>query len=181
MNRDGKRFVEERGAVGDAIAKQPSGEAFVVFDGAVAEKFSAWPNFVSTAPGITYAYVDDYRRARRDIFYQAASINALAAKLGCNAANLRASLMERNGAEGRGPYIALGPLKTWLLLTQVGLAVDTNLRVLDGDDKPIPGLYAAGGVGQGGLSCTSYHHGHSLAWAFTSGRLAARHAAEEFM
>jgi fumarate reductase flavoprotein subunit len=180
VNHSGKRFVDERGAIGDAIAKQENGEAFVVFDGAVAKRFSAWPNFVSTAPGIAYAYVDDYRRARKDIFHEANSIAGLAKQLGCDASALRASLVERNGGQGTPPYIALGPLKTWLLLTQVGLAVDTKLRVLDAGGKPIPGLYAAGGVGQGGLSCTSYHHGHSLAWAFTSGRLAARSAAEDF-
>ena len=31
-------------------------------------KFSAWPHFISTAPGVAYAYVDDYRRNRPDVF-----------------------------------------------------------------------------------------------------------------
>jgi fumarate reductase flavoprotein subunit len=41
---------------------------------------------------------------------------------------------------------------------------------------PIPGLYAAGSTGQGGLLLEG--HGHHLAWAFISGHLAGRHAAE---
>ena len=47
--------------------------------------------------------------------------------------------------------------------------------MLDRDDRPIPGLYAAGNAGQGGFS--SIYHGHSLGWALTSGRLAGRAAA----
>ena len=47
---------------------QPDGEAFFVMDGELASAFRAWPNFISTAPGIAYAYLDDYRRNRPDIF-----------------------------------------------------------------------------------------------------------------
>ena len=76
---------------------------------------------------------------------------------------------------GAGPFVAMGPLKAWMLLTHVGLAVDTSFAVLDEAGAPIPGLYAAGGAGQGGFS--SLYHGHSLGWALTSGRLAGRAAA----
>jgi succinate dehydrogenase/fumarate reductase flavoprotein subunit len=44
-------------------------------------------------------------------------------------------------------------------------------------DVPIPGLYAAGGCGQGGVLLDG--HGHHLAWAFVSGRHAARGALRE--
>ena len=53
-----------------------------------------------------------------------------------------------------------------------GLAVDLEHRVLGPHDRPIPGLYAAGATGQGGLLLKG--HGHHLAWAFTSGRRAGR-------
>jgi fumarate reductase flavoprotein subunit len=56
-----------------------------------------------------------------------------------------------------------------------GLAVDREHRVLDAHDTPIPGLYAAGATGQGGLLLKG--HGHHLAWAFVSGRRAGRLAA----
>ena len=39
----------------------------------------------------------------------------------------------------------------------------------------IPGLYAAGSTGQGGLLLEG--HGHHLGWAFISGRIAGRNAA----
>jgi succinate dehydrogenase/fumarate reductase flavoprotein subunit len=43
------------------------------------------------------------------------------------------------------------------------------------DGSTIQGLYAAGSVGQGGLLLEG--HGHHIAWAFVSGRLAGRNAA----
>ena len=58
-----------------------------------------------------------------------------------------------------------------------GLAVDHEHRVLGAGDQPIPGLYAAGSTGQGGLLLKG--HGHHLAWAFASGRRAGQNAARE--
>jgi succinate dehydrogenase/fumarate reductase flavoprotein subunit len=174
VNRDGARFVDELGATGAAIAREPRGEAFVVFDERIARHFSAWPNYVSTAPGIAYAYVDDYRRARADLFYEAPSVAALATKLRMPADRLARTLEERT--LGHAPYYAMGPLQPWLLLTPVGTAVDTQLRVLKTDGTPIAGLFAAGGAGQGGFTTTA--HGHGLGWALTSGRIAGRNAAQ---
>jgi hypothetical protein len=175
VNRQGERFADELGAPGAEIAKQPGGEAFVLFDQRLAREFSAWPNYVSTAPGIAYAYVDDYRRARRDIFYEAPTVPALAVRLGMPPERLEQTLRERKLVEP--PFVAMGPMKAWLLLTPVGTAVNRRLQVLDNSGQPIPGLYAAGGAGQGGF--TTLAHGHGLGWAFTSGRLAGRYAAFE--
>ena len=61
------------------------------------------------------------------------------------------------------------------MIADGGLKVDRDLRVLNRDGQPIPGLYAAGSTGQGGLLLEG--HGHHLAWAFTSGRIAGKHAA----
>jgi fumarate reductase flavoprotein subunit len=73
--------------------------------------------------------------------------------------------------------VALGPVRSVFVHAEGGLAVDTEHRVLDHDDRPIPGLYAAGSTGQGGLLLKG--HGHHLAWAFVSGRRAGRFAAYE--
>ena len=56
-------------------------------------------------------------------------------------------------------------------------ALNETLQVLDAKDQPIPGLYAAGSAGQGGLLLKG--HGHHLIWAFTSGRLAGRYASRD--
>ena len=61
------------------------------------------------------------------------------------------------------------------MLTDGGLAVNEDLQLLGNNDQPIPGLWAAGSVGQGGLLLKG--HGHHIGWAFTSGRIAGQNAA----
>ena len=75
-----------------------------------------------------------------------------------------------------GPFVALGPVKSYVVITEGGLKVNGHHQVIGSDDKPIPGLFAAGSAGQGGLLL--YGHGHHLGWAFVSGRRAGRHAAQ---
>jgi fumarate reductase flavoprotein subunit len=76
---------------------------------------------------------------------------------------------------GLAPFTALGPVRAVFVHNEGGLKVDREHRVLDQGDQPIPGLYAAGSTGQGGLLLKG--HGHHLAWAFVSGRRAGRLAA----
>ena len=77
----------------------------------------------------------------------------------------------------QGPFYALGPAISWIVFSEGGLSIDTEFRVLDAQDQPIPGLFAAGSSGQGGIILNG--HGHHLGWAFTSGRLAGKRAAQE--
>jgi fumarate reductase flavoprotein subunit len=161
------------------MARQPGKLAYFLLDDRVAETFSAWPHFISTAPGLAYAYFADYRRNRRDITVSAPSIEALAGKLGIDPGALAETVRAHNAEAGRQidkpPFHALGPAKPWIMFTEGGLRIDTTLRVLDGAGQPIAGLYAAGSAGQGGVILDG--HGHHLGWAFTSGRLAAQAAA----
>jgi fumarate reductase flavoprotein subunit len=77
----------------------------------------------------------------------------------------------------QAPYVSLGPVRSVYVHAEGGLAVDASHRVLAANGHPIPGLYAAGSTGQGGLLLKG--HGHHLAWAFVSGRRAGRFAALE--
>lgn len=183
INRNGERFSDETGSPSDNMTAQPDGEAFVVMDGELASAFRAWPNFISTAPGIAYAYLDDYRRNRPDIFFQANTLAELAGKTGMDPATLEKSVAEYNAGDADDtrrpclapPFVALGPVCSFIMTTDGGLAVNENLQVLDENDLPIAGLYAVGSTGQGGLLLEG--HGHHLGWGFTSGRIAERHAA----
>jgi succinate dehydrogenase/fumarate reductase flavoprotein subunit len=182
INKDGLRFIDELGKPNVAVARQPDRIAWILFDGEVAKKFSAWPYFISTAPGVAYAYLEDYRRNRSDIFHQSDTLEGLAASMGVPAENLKRTLGEYNsGARAsrppleQGPFFALGPVKSYVIFTDGGLKVTENLEVLGKDDRVIPGLYAAGSAGQGGLLLEG--HGHHLGWAFISGRIAGRNAA----
>lgn len=173
VNRHGERFGDELDRSAWRLADQPDKQGYIVLDRALAQRFAAWPHFISTAPGIAYAYIDDYRRNRPDVFTEAPSVAALAARLGMDANALARSVAERS--LGEGPYVVLGPVRPVFVHSEGGLMVDTRHRVLDADDRPIDGLYAAGATGQGGLLLKG--HGHHLAWAFVSGRRAGAQAA----
>ncbi|MEM7251625.1 MAG: FAD-dependent oxidoreductase [Pseudomonadota bacterium] len=173
VNRHGARFCDECDNPNDATAQQPDGLAWVVFDHAIASRFERWPDFVSTAPGVAYAYLDDYRRTRKDIYYEAPTPTKLAERLQMPGAALDAAIA--HSALTQPPFYALGPVKAYVVFTDGGLNVNANLEVLDTNGQAIAGLFAAGSNGQGGVMLEG--HGHHLGWAFVSGRIAGRRAA----
>jgi succinate dehydrogenase/fumarate reductase flavoprotein subunit len=181
INNKGERFTDELDEPAYDLPDQPGKIGYILLDKRMVELFSGWPHFISTAPGVAYAYVDDYRRNRKDIFAQSATLEGLAGKLAIPAATLAQTLRTHNTSAGNrpkigdGPYVALGPLRAVFVHNEGGLAVDHEHRVLGKDDAPIAGLYAAGSTGQGGLLLKG--HGHHLGWAFASGRRAGKNAA----
>ncbi len=185
VNRDGQRFVNELVQPGLAIAQQPDGHAWLVFDQRVATMFSGPPHYVSTAPGVAFAYLPDYQRHRRDLYHRADSLDALARSVGLPAEVLRAAIDSHNvalpehvaGGVLQAPFYALGPLESRIVITDGGLAVNGQHQVLHEDGSVIPRLYAAGAVGQGGALLAG--NGHHIGWAVTSGRRAGRFAAQE--
>ena len=68
INKRGERFTDERDKPAFALPDQPDKVGYILLDRRLAALFSGWPHFISTAPGVAYAYVDDYRRNRADIF-----------------------------------------------------------------------------------------------------------------
>ncbi len=181
VNRNGARIKGTPAELGLRIAGEPGKIGYVVMDGPLARSFSAWPNFIATAPGVSYAYLKDFQRNRRDIFHVADSLDGLAETLSMDPGTLKEAVDSHNREAAAwlatGPFYALGPAKSYIVLTDGGLAVNEALQVLGEADEPIPGLYAAGSAGQGGLMLKG--HGHHIGWAITSGRIAGRHAAEE--
>ena len=180
VDKDGARIDSPPAQLGLHIAERPGKIGYVILDRALAEKYGDWPHFIATAPGVAYAYFQDFRKTRPDIFHRADSIAALAAALGMEPAALDASIAAHNGGGTpakltEAPFYALGPAKSYIVLTDGGLAVNDRLQLLGEGDRPIPGLWAAGSAGQGGLMLKG--HGHHIGWAFTSGRLAGRAAA----
>lgn len=180
VNKLGARIEAAPPQLGLRIAEQPDKTGYVILDSALASKYSAWPDFIATAPGVAYAYFDDFRRTRPDIFHKADSIAGLAKRLNMESIVLEEAISAHNAGDTAhslttGPFYALGPAKSYIVLTDGGLAVDENLALLGHGDRPIPGLWAAGSAGQGGLILKG--HGHHIGWAFTSGRIAGRHAA----
>ncbi len=186
VNSKGERFCDERTTPALAVPDQPGGNAFILLDKRMSDMFTGWPHFISTAPGVAYAYLADYKRNRSDIYHEAPTLNALNSKLDMPRGALSRAVEAYNRHTGHkhsgkrphfgdGPYVALGPARAVFVHNEGGVAVDHQHRVLGANDVPIPGLYAAGATGQGGLLLKG--HGHHLAWAFVSGRRAGRNAA----
>jgi succinate dehydrogenase/fumarate reductase flavoprotein subunit len=173
VNKEGDRFVDESNRPQDAIPNQPDRIAYIVFDASVAKKYSNWPFYISTAPGVAYAYLADYEKNRQDVFCKASSLAELEQKIGFRADSLAKAGQKL--APASGPFYALGPVKSWIVFSDGGLRVNEQLQVLDGAGSAIPGLFAAGSTGQGGLILEG--HGHHLGWAFTSGRIAGKNVA----
>jgi fumarate reductase flavoprotein subunit len=108
------------------------------------------------------------------VFNQADDLPQLAAALTLSPAALQEAVSGATGFD-QSPVVALGPVRSVFVHNEGGLAVDTQHRVLRDGGQPIPGLYAVGSTGQGGLLLKG--HGHHLAWAFVSGRRAGWFAA----
>lgn len=181
VNKLGQRITGAPATLGLSIASEPDKIGYVIMDNTLAETFSAWPNFIATAPGVSYAYFDDFRRTRSDLFHRAGTLAELAEKLSMDPKTLHDAVQDHEGNQSATlttpPFYALGPAKSYVVLTDGGLAVNEQLQVLGDGERPIAGLYACGSVGQGGLMLKG--HGHHIGWAFTSGRIAGRHAAAE--
>jgi succinate dehydrogenase/fumarate reductase flavoprotein subunit len=189
INTRGERFCNERIWPDRelAVAQQPGKIAYLLLDGRLMERYSAWPHFISTAPDIAYAYVADYLRLRPDVAVQADSTEALAQRRSIEPRGLLETVsnfnryvagqshdaFNRTGdqhALDRAPWVLLGPAKAYFTTTEGGAAIDRNFRVLDAASQPIPGLYAVGQNGLGGMIL--WGHGLHIAWALTSGRMA---------
>lgn len=175
VNRAGQRFVREDvgpSALAPHVLAQPEGLALEVFDAAIEARL-----------GSHSAYRQAVEAGR---VMTAASAADLAAQAGVDPQGLldtldavaRCARAERVDPLGRAHFARAltPPLKaSWvtgaLSHTQGGLVTDADGAVLDGDDQPIPGLYAAGGsaAGLAGEGADGYLPGNGLAQAFGLG------------
>lgn len=175
VNRNGERFADETDRPEVHAELQPGGEVFVVFDQNLAGRLGQWPNYVSTAPVIDYAYLPDYLRHRKDLVKTGQTVEEAAQAAGISAAGLARTVAQANASGQKsiasGPYYVLGPARACIFFSEGGLAVNDRLQVQRKDGSVIEGLYAAGSAGQGGLLLNG--HGHHIAWAYTSGMFAA--------
>ncbi len=194
VNKRGERFVDEGADLrnytyakyGREILRQPERCAFQLFD-----------------QKVTGLLREEYR-IRRVTKAEANTIGELAKKLEIDPDGLERTIAAFNAAVGPGtfnPAILDGkatrgitpPKSNWALpldsppyvgyavtcgitFTFGGLRVDTRASVLDTEDRPIPGLYAAGEL-VGGLFYQNYPGGAGLMAGAVFGRLAGESAA----
>lgn len=165
---------------------EPLEEMFILFDSAVAGRLAeaaddvgpgrdGWKRtgkpYISTAPTVGYFYLEDCHQLPWFAAFDSAA--EMAQHIGCRVSDLRASTASLDTP----PLYVLGPLRRYMVEASAGgIAVSPRMEALDGNDLPIPGLYAAG-TNAGWLHYFG-GHGHPLGWAFASGRLAGQNAAD---
>ncbi|QDT29779.1 Fumarate reductase flavoprotein subunit precursor [Gimesia panareensis] len=188
INSAGRRFCNETVSPEReiAISEQTDKAAYILLDERIAGHYSQWPHFISTAPKIAYAYVEDYLKLRPDVSAAANSLEVLAAQRQLNPTHLQETVAQFNvyasgqqadpfGRTGDSKplagnrWVLLGPAKAYFTTTEGGVAINQGLQALDESGDPIPGLYAIGCNGLGGQ--VLWGHGLHIAWALTSGRL----------
>lgn len=186
---------------GAAISRLKEGYSYALFDEAQKrewiEKGIATSAGMICPPGTKLIdFEDEWKTAiehKNPNVFEANTIEELAVKIGVNPKALKATLDEYNGfcAKGHDDLFAKdskylrslkGPkfyaVRCWrtFLSTIGGIKINHKMEVVDKEDEPIPGLYA-GGMDAGGVYGDSYDvyaTGGALAFAFNSGRIAAK-------
>ncbi|MBL8631075.1 MAG: FAD-dependent oxidoreductase [Rhodospirillaceae bacterium] len=184
VNDHGERFVAEDEPIIDkrekALEAQPHKRMWIVFDDVIRRE----------SPDIIMAWfeppmADPY--STHKAFYKGDTLEELAQACGLPSAALAASVVDFNaGVEAgtdrfgrkhspkkiaQGPFYAIRQ-QGGALSTTGGLAIDTDLRVLDRNQQPIPNLYAAGEViGAGQTMGDAAVGGMMVTPALTFGRL----------
>ena len=77
----------------------------------------------------------------------------------------------------QGPFYGCELRLSLLALTSCGPAVDSEAQVLSSDQRPVPGLFAAGECTGGVIGKVYVGSGNSISNCLTYGRIAGRNAA----
>jgi fumarate reductase flavoprotein subunit len=183
VNSDARRFINE-----DETSNDRRDQAVRALDGELFWLiFDADALFAGDCLIMGWSNADIVAAAdAREFCWQANTVAELAPKAGLDADNLAASVTEYNSAVERGvdPLgrrapdfpVKSGPFYAFRLqgctaLSWAGLKVDDQLRVLNGNDQPIAGLYAAGEIlGMAALSGSAFVGGMSVTPALSFGR-----------
>ena len=177
VNQAGERFCDETQSPDReiAVANQSDKIAYILLDYRLMERYSCWPHFISTAPNIAYAYCKDYLRLRPDVAI-AGPLDTIAPQRGIPSRRIKQTVkqmtervVQSTKPSVDGPWLILGPVKSYFTTTEGGAAIDFDFQVLREDGSVIKGLYAVGQNGLGGQIL--WGHGLHIAWAMTSGRL----------
>jgi flavocytochrome c len=184
VNERGQRFSNESLGYSEqaaAVLAEPDAIAFDIFDAriaTIARQFEDFRQAEASGAVITADGVEDLARHLRlppvDLMHSFAEVEGLK----------RSNGVDRFGRTFTGVSPLSPPFKAVrvtgaLFHTQGGLAIDRLARVRDGNDVPLPNLFAAGGaaVGVSGSQASGYLSGNGLLTATVLGRIAGHSAA----
>lgn len=185
---------------GDRLKDGDAGWYSQIFDGAYQEQCADWPcsklytpeeleNFMPDVEGEKKGVVEGFIRT-----FKADTLEELAEKIGADPDEFTATVKRYNELVASGhdddfgkPVEYLKPIETppfyamnrWLRVSAItsGLVVNKNLQVVNENDEPIKGLYAAGNVSgcfYGGIDYPMTLAGLSVGRCFTQGRYLGR-------
>lgn len=196
VNRFGRRFIDETieySVLAGVLREQPGRDCLAIFDEAARQ--SSKTSAYRAAPNWTADRLAEH--AANGLLEKADSVEALAARIGVPPAALGATVESYNEDVAAGvdrgffkPPAMLRPITTppfyaariraaIICWTGTGLRIDTEARVLGPDERPIPGLYAAGET-TGGMFGECYAAGGaSIGNAVVFGRIAGTNAARD--
>ncbi len=193
VTHEGRRFVDEAceySILSELLNEQTARECFAIFDEAARREAKS-----VTAPNWSADRLAHF--AAKGQIAQADTLDGLAAQLGIDAATLATTVAATNRAAETGQDAAffkpgehLKPIATApfygarirpaiVCWTGTGLRIDPEARVLDGADRPLPGLYAAGETTGGMFGPCYAGGGASIGNAIVFGRVAGTNAAAE--
>jgi len=207
VNKKGERFIDETMAFNKFISvngllRQPDKVSYALFDETI--KKSVEEEGIINGQGLSYPSltrltgIDDNLRTefKKDVAKRAKSWEGIAEWIGASPDSLKDTVSEYNASADVGydhifnkdrrylwalrtpPYYAL-KCRPIFLGTIGGIKINHHMSVLDKDDNPIKGLFAAG-VDTGGWSGKTYNpnlSGIALGFSINSGRIAGENAA----
>ncbi len=196
VDRSGNRVVNENGLAENIRARlyeQPDKTLFLVMDASTFQMFRDL--IVNSSKSATQEQIDEWLKvngAEPPVFTSGDSLKAAAEAAGVDGDALEKTVARFNemvaaGTDtdfGRTPLMAFGEGPYYLVeqkprfaTTLGGVRISTNMEVLDEEELPIPGLYAAGEI-VGGVQGDDTIVSTAVGWAFTAGHLVGRIVAE---
>lgn len=186
INQEGKRFVEEldrRDIISKAILAQTGGYAYQM-----------WNAYIGDIGGTQDVHQKEFETLiKQKLIIEAPSIEEAASFFNIPVQELKNTIKKVNSyAETkedlefnhRAGLVAMteGPFYIQKVVPSIhhtmgGLKIDINARVLDKNDTPIPGLYAAGEV-TGGIHGSNRLGGNAITDIVVFGRTAGKNAAK---
>ncbi|MEW6425447.1 MAG: FAD-dependent oxidoreductase [Bacillota bacterium] len=209
VNKNGERFIDEAVGFNhytssNAVVRQPDRVSYTLFDGKMVrimaeEGLVLGMGLPEGAQGNKLPGLERELRALagKGLVKVADSWDEVSDWIGADRKALSATIDEYNAGCDRGydrifakdrkyllplrtpPYYAV-KCHVSLLNTIGGIKVNERMEVIDRNDRPIPGLYAAG-VDTGGWETETYCDtlsGHAFGFAVNSGRIAGENAAD---
>ncbi len=184
VNRAGKRVISELDTnhnIKNEEVKQ-GGKLFILMDQKTYDAFLTKLNITGISKGDMDNWLAQDGKGY-PIVVKADSIPAVAKKAGVNGAELQNGKDEEFNRPAKfmktqvsltGPYYIVEQQPRFAT-TMGGVVTDRTLNVVNKQDKPIKGLFAAGELVGGAMGDDS-PPGGNMAWAMTSGKLAAESA-----